>query len=237
MERLLIFQHVSHEHPGRFLDITQNNGVQVDIVKLWEGQKLPDLSKYSRLLVMGGPQSVYDSLEQYPSRDIELESIREFTRMGKPVLGVCLGSQLIARAFGGDVYPNKVNGKPFKETGFYKTQLTEEGRSDPLFQGFQESFDVFHWHEDIFDLPTDAKLLATSGNVHNQTFVLSNSAYGVLFHLEITPQMVEELVRVDNQWLHKDNIVDEKTMLEQAYRTEKVLGDLGERLFTNWLNL
>jgi len=237
MENLLVYQHVPHEHPGRFTDMAQDNGIQVETFKLWEDHKLPDLSKYSRLLVMGGPQSVYDPLQQYPSRDFEVESVRTFTQMQKPVLGICLGSQLAAYAFGGNVYSNTINGKRFKETGFYKMQLTEQGKSDPLFKGFPKEFDVFHWHGDVFDLPKGATLLATSGNVPNQGFVYGNSTYGILFHVEVMPQMVEELVRVDNQWLHKDNEVDENTMIEQAYKSEKTLRDLGEKLFANWLKL
>lgn len=237
MERLLVYQHVPHETPGRFADIAQDNDIQVDMVNLCEGHKLPDLNKYSRLLVMGGPQSVYDTLPQYPSRDAEVESIRTFTQAQKPVLGICLGSQLVAYAFGGNVYPNMVNGKQLKETGFYKMQLTEQGKSDPLFRGFPEEFDVFHWHGDVFDLPSETSLLATSEIVPNQAFVYGNSTYGVLFHVEVTPQMVEELVRVDNQWLHKDNEVDENAMIEQAYKIEKTLRGLGGTLFTNWLKL
>lgn len=237
MEKLLVYQHVPHETSGRFAYIAQDNGIQVDTVRLWEGHKLPDIGKYSRLLIMGGSQSVYDSLQQYPSKDIELESIRTFTQMTKPVLGICLGSQLVAYAFGGNVYPNIVSGKQFKETGFYKMQLTKQGKSDSLFKGFPEEFDVFHWHGDVFDLPEGATLLAASGIVPNQAFVYGNSTYGVLFHVEVTPQMVEELVGVDNQWLYKDNEADENAMVEQAYRSEKIFRDLGEKLFNNWLKL
>jgi GMP synthase (glutamine-hydrolysing) len=237
MERLLVYQHVPHEHPGRFTDIAQDQGIQVDIIKLWEGQKIPDLGKYSRLLVMGGPQSVYDSLEQYPSRDAEIDSIRIFAQTGKPVLGVCLGSQLISHAFGGKVYPNIVNGQPFKETGFYRVQLTADGQSNPLFRGFPESYDVFQWHGDVFELPVGAKLLATGQNVRNQAFAYGNSIYGTLFHVEITPQIIEELIRVDWEWLHKNNDADERTIIEQAYRNEQTLSELGEKLFSNWLNL
>ena len=183
MEKLLVYQHVPHETPGTFVDTAQDNGIQVEIVNLWEGHKLPSLDQYSRLLVMGGSQSVYDPPVQYPSRNEELESIRAFTQAKKSVLGICLGSQLISNAFGGKVYPNIVDGKRFKETGFYKAQLTKQGQSNPLFKGFPKEFDVFQWHGDVFDLPSGASLLATNEKVRNQAFVYGNLTYGVLFHV------------------------------------------------------
>lgn len=237
MENLLVYQHVPHEHPGRFAELARARGIHIDTVKVWEEYETPDSSKYSRLLVMGGPQSAYDSPENYPSKELELRTIRTFTEAGKPVLGICLGSQLIARAFGGNVYRNMVNGRPYKETGIYGTRLTEEGKSNPLFNGFPSAFDVFHWHGDIFDLPGSADLLAT-GDVTNQAFVIPNSqTYGALFHLEVTPEMVEELVRVDNTWLHSNNEVDDKMLIGNFRRKSESLRVFGERLFVNWLSL
>ena len=88
----------------------------------------------------------------------------------------------------------------------------------------------------MFDLPTGARLLAT-GDVPNQAFVIGGSTYGVLFHLEVTPRMVEELVRVDNKWLHRDNNVDDKFLIEQFHKNEESLRKSGERLFINWLSV
>jgi len=237
IERILIYQHVPHEHAGRFADMTRDEGIQVDTVRFWESPEVPSHEKYTRLLIMGGPKSVYDSLEQYPSKNIEVDSIREFKRVHKPVLGVCLGCQLVAHAFGGNVYPHKLGGKPFKETGFYRVHLTERGKSDPLFEGFPESFEVFQWHGDVFDLPEGSTLLATDPHVRNQAFSYQSLTYGVLFHIEVTPQMVEELVRVDNEWLHKDDDVDERLIIEKAHKNERILRRLSERLFNNWLTL
>lgn len=185
---------------------------------------------------MGGPQSVYDHPEEFPPRDAEIEAIRVFTETSRPVLGVCLGSQLIAYALGGVVYPSRINGKPYKETGLFKVQLTEDGKCSHLFRGFSESFDVFQWHGDVFDLPPDAQLLVSGGDVHNQAFAIG-IAYGVLFHLEITPQMVRDLIRIDTEWLHKDNATDEQAIIEAVKAAEQPLRQVGQRLFSNWLSL
>lgn len=238
MERILVFQHVKHENPGRFLEFFKNEGLEFDIVELWKEYKIPDFKKYTRLLIMGGPQSVYDTINKYPSKDFEIASIKTFTKMQKPVLGLCLGSQLIASAFGGRVYQNIVDGKPFKETGFYKIQLTKDGMSDILLKDFSKSFEVFQWHGDIFDLPKNTSLLATGKNVRNQVFKIKNSkTYGFLFHLEFTPKMVEELIKIDNEWLYKNNKANEKAIMKRAYDYEQKIKELSKKLFQNWFRI
>jgi len=232
-----VLQHVPHEGPGAFAGVACREDVQMDIFKLWESMYMPDLSLYSRLLIMGGPQSVYDPLNLYPSRDAEIDAVKDFAGRGRPVLGVCLGAQLIAHALGGRVYQNIVDGKPYKEIGFARVQLTEQGKLSPLFTGLPESLQVFQWHGDILDLPEDAELLATGEQVNNQAFKCGGSSYGLLFHLEVTPKMVEELVTVDHEWMHKDNQVDERAILDESYSKETELREMAEKLFTNWLEL
>ena len=234
---LLVLQHVPFEHAGRFADVAQSNGIEIEVLKLWENYRIPNLKKYTRLLIMGGPQSVYEPVDRYPSLNFETETIKAFARMHKPVLGVCLGCQLIAHAFGGEAYQNKVCDRPFKETGFYKVSLTPQGESSPLFKGFPVSFEVFQWHGDIFNLPNEAVLLATSQNVQNQAFSCGDTTFALLFHIEVTPQMVQELVKTDSEWLHRDNDVDERIIIEQAYKNEQNLKKLSEIMFNNWLKI
>lgn len=143
----------------------------------------------------------------------------------------------MAHAFGGRVYQNMVDGKPYKETGFSQLRLTDSGRSCSLFSGFPESFPVFQWHGDVFELPRDADLLATGDRVGHQAFKHGNSNYGLLFHLEVTPKTVEELVTIDREWLYRDNEPDERAVLEESYSKQMVLRQLAEKLFSNWLEL
>ena len=236
-EKILVFQHVKHEHARIFTDLSDDFGFQFDVVDFWSSWKKPNLDQYSMLIVMGGPQSVYDSEKDFPSKKFEIETIKEFTKNNKPVLGCCLGSQLIASAFGGNVYPNIVNGNKFKETGFYDVILTQEGKKG-LFKGFPDNFKVFQWHGDIFELPKNAELLATGDFVKNQSFKIKNTkTCGMLFHFDFMPSMVEEICRLDNKWLHTDNNADEKNMINQAYKYEKEIKELSQRLFNNWMNL
>ena len=187
---------------------------------------------------MGGPNSVYDSDEEFPSKNFEIEAIKHFSVNNKPVLGFCLGSQLIAYAFEAKVYPNTVEGKKFKETGFYNIGLTKLGKDDLIFNGFLEDFDVFQWHGDVFDLPKDSELLAYGDIVRNQAFKIKNAkTYAMLFHLDFLPEMVKDLIRIDNQWLHFENKADEKEILRKAYKLESSIKENGRILFRNWMRL
>jgi GMP synthase (glutamine-hydrolysing) len=137
---------------------------------------------------MGGPMNVYEE-ERYPFLKREDLFIKEAIQRGKPVLGICLGSQLIAKALGARVFK-----APAKEIGWFDVSLTEEGSRDLLFRAFPEFFPVFQWHEDTFDIPRGAKLLATSDSVPHQVFRYAENAYGLQFHLEVTEVMVREWI-------------------------------------------
>lgn len=119
------------------------------------------------------------------------------------MLGICLGSQLIAHALDARVYPNEKDAKPAKEIGYYSVHLTPEGRANRLFKGFDS------------DLPSGASLLATSPLCRNQAFAYKN-AYGVLFHLEFTPEMVQGLAEVNREWAHENFDLDEEQLEKEA---------------------
>ena len=228
---------MEHEHARRFTDLADDFSFEFDVVNFWSDWKKPNLREYSRLIVMGGPQSAYDSDEEFSSKNFEIESIKEFTKNNKAVLGCCLGSQLIASAFGGKVYPNIINRRRFKETGYFNIFLTQEGKKD-LFRGFPDNFKVFQWHGDVFELPKDAELLATGDFVKNQSFKIKNTkTYGMLFHFDFMPSMVEEIIRLDNKWLHSDNNADERKIINEAYKYEKEIKELSGKLFKNWMKL
>lgn len=235
--QILVFQHVKHEHARRFTDLADDFSFEFDVIDFSGKWEKPNPDDYSRLIIMGGPQSFYDSGNDFPSKQYEIETIKNFTKNKKPVLGCCLGSQLIAHAFGGKIYPNIVNGKRFKETGFYDIILTEEGKKN-LFNGFPDSFKVFQWHGDVFELPKDAKLLATGDFVKNQAFRIRNTnTYGMLFHFDFMPKMVEDIVRKDNKWLHTDNEADEAKIIKESYEYEAEIKELSRKLFKNWMEL
>jgi GMP synthase-like glutamine amidotransferase len=211
MKRVLVLQHVPYESQGYIADYAQEHDIAFDVVRLWEPYDLPDVLQYSALIIMGGPTSVY---EEYPSKNDEIALIK--AALGTiPMLGLCLGSQLIAHALGARVYPNETHGKRAKEIGYYTVRLTPEGTAHRLFKGLGPDVRVFEWHGDAFDLPTDASLLATSPLCRNQAFAYRN-AYGLLFHLEFTPEMVQGLAEVNREWSHEDFDLDEEMLYKEA---------------------
>jgi GMP synthase-like glutamine amidotransferase len=147
-------------------------------------EKLPDRN-FSLVVILGAPESANDDL---PYLQKEQKLIKKCVANNIPVLGICLGSQLIAKAFGAKVYPG-----PKKEIGFYHDLIP--ANNSKIFSGLEKHFTVFHWHGDTFDLPEGATRLAHSENYENQAFQLQ-SAVGLQFHLEVD----EELV---NLWLDK----------------------------------
>lgn len=144
------------------------------------------MAGHQGLLVLGGPMGVNDKAE-YPYLSQVERLIGEAVAAGKPVLGLCLGAQLMASALGGKVFPNRT-----KEIGCYRVDLTAEGRADPLFAGMGPRVPVFQWHGDTFTLPEGAVLLATAPTCAHQAFRYGRNAYGLQFHLEVTPDIVAE---------------------------------------------
>jgi len=209
MRKTLVLQHVPYLREGYIVDYMREHNMAFDVISLWESHALPDASQYSALIVMGGPMGVY---EEYPAKDNEVALIK--ASIGAiPVLGICLGSQLVAHALGARVYPNERDGEPAKEIGYYTVHLTPEGKADPLFKGFDSDVRVLEWHGDAFELPRDASLLATSRVCRNQAFVYQN-AYGLLFHLEFTPEMVQGLAE-DNRGRTNTSISMRKSSLRR----------------------
>ncbi|HJX19353.1 MAG TPA: type 1 glutamine amidotransferase [Steroidobacteraceae bacterium] len=149
----------------------------------------PDLEEIGGLIVFGGEMNV-DEIDRHPYLLSQRELMRRAVDAGLPVLGICLGAQMLARAFDAPVYR-----APVRELGFKPVRVTELGRRDALLSAFQTGDRVFQWHEDTFDLPAGADLLAAGDDVPNQAFRLGRNAWGVQFHFEVDPAGVEAWLR------------------------------------------
>jgi GMP synthase-like glutamine amidotransferase len=229
MRNVLVLQHVPYEGQGYIADYMQDHAIDFDVVRLWESYASPDVSKYSALIIMGGPMGVY---EEYPARNDEVALIK--TAIGTvPTLGICLGSQLIAHALGARVYPNAQDGKPAKEIGYSTVHLTPEGSANRLFKGFPTGVRVLQWHGDTFDLPAGASLLATSPLCRHQAFAFQ-SAYGLLFHLELTPEMVRGLAEANRAWTHESFNLDEERLNREARELAPLMRAQCYRLLDNF---
>ncbi len=152
---------------------------------------LPDTPEsYDGLLVLGGAMDSWNETD-YPHLAKTVALIRAFEAEGKPVLGICLGCQLIARAFGGKAYR-----MPAEEIGFVPLRMTEAGKTDRLLQGLAEQPHIFQWHQDTYDLPAGAELLLTGAAVENQAFRHGARTYGFQCHFEVTADIVREWFRL-----------------------------------------
>lgn len=189
--------------------------------KVYENQPVPtSIEGYDALILMGGPMSVYDS---HPFLKEELRLIQDALKQNKPILGICLGSQLLAAALGARVYPGKQ-----QEIGWKSVRLNDFAASDPLWQGVPRSFMAFHWHGDIFDLPTGAVPLAESDLTPWQAFSYGKNAYGFLFHAEVTKESIQGMVNAFAKDLHLEELT--KTHLPN-------LNYIGTTVFTRWAAL
>lgn len=178
---ILVLRHELFEHLGNFAGAFANRKVTFIYHDL--GEPIPQ-DAFDGLVVMGGPMSANDPL---PGLKGELGVIEEALKTGKPILGICLGSQLIARALGARVYRNRE-----LEIGWAPVHLTDAGQSDPLFQGMKSPETFFHWHGDTFDLPPGAEWLAWSEKTRHQAYRYGRNVYGIQFHPEVTAAMIEE---------------------------------------------
>lgn len=184
--RFHILQHVPFEGPGSINTWLEAHQATVTTTKLYETPALPAVTEYDALIALGGPMSVNDET-LLPWLVAEKRFIAEAVQAGKPVLGICLGAQLIASALGASVYPG-----PYKEIGWFPVQRAEEHKPDTFV--FPQQVTVFHWHGETFDLPSGAAHLASSAGCVNQAFQIGARTIGLQFHLETTPSNVDALI-------------------------------------------
>ena len=211
--RFLIFQHISIEHPGVFLDFWKAAGYAWRTVELDAGEPIPPLDDFDLLCVMGGPMDVWQD-DLYSWLAPEKAAIRRWVKeLGRPFLGICLGHQLLAEALGGKVTPMA---QP--EVGVINVELTPVGRTDHLLAGLTSPLMTLQWHgAEISRLPDGAEILAATAACPAQAIRFGRHAYGMQFHTEITASTVAEWQRIPEY----------KASLERTLGAEAAAG-LGE---------
>jgi len=210
---ILIIKHISIEGPGIIGDFFKNTEWQVKTVELQNGGKFPsDFASIEAIISLGGPMNVYEE-DRFPFLKDENVFLKEAINRDIPILGICLGAQLLAKACGAEVKKAER-----QEIGWHKASLTKEGVKDPLFFGTSNELDVFQWHQDTFMIPERATLLATANLCKNQAFRFGKNVYGLQFHIEVTPSMVESWVNEYSDSKNQSEIITSQKMLIDTYK-------------------
>lgn len=230
MKKALIIQHVPHEGPGIIQDGLKKSGIDAEFVKIYKEKLSPDaIDGKCALIILGGPMGVYEE-EIYPFMKTELKLIESALKKNIPVLGICLGAQLLAKAAGARVYKGQK-----KEIGWYKLDLNQSALSDRLFLGMPDEIMVFQWHGDTFDIPVGAKNLASSGLFPNQLLKVGHNAYGLQFHLEVTPEMIREWFRINFSELAAIKYIDPDKAIGDTNKYWHGLRMYGDAVFSRFL--
>lgn len=234
MKPVLVVRHVPHEGLGLLSELLREAHLAYSYLDMFDAPpRHVDVSRLAAMVVMGGPMNV-DQTDRFPHLAHEVEWIREAVQTGLPVLGICLGSQLLAKALGARVYP-----APHKEIGWCEVETTEEAAGDPLFSVCGEVETVFQWHGDTFDLPEGAVWLARGGDVPHQAFRYGPRAWGLQFHVEITPSVLDMWLREPGMCAEVADLpgVDIDDIELCAAREFPRLLDLGRRMLRGFVEL
>ncbi len=219
------FQHAPFEDLGSIEPWLETAGDHITNTRFFESTDLPEPTEVDLLVIMGGPMSVNDE-SALPWLIDEKRFIRRYVQTGKPVLGVCLGAQLIASAMGARVYPNRL-----KEIGWFPVQGVAP--LDGSTFRFPPAVEVFHWHGETFDLPTGAVRIARSEGCENQAYQIGRSVIGLQFHLETTPESLRQMVSHCRAELSPAEYVQtEATLLAAAAEKYRAINNLMAELLS-----
>jgi len=231
MSKILAIQHIHCETLGTIGEALDAAGIAIELVRTFEGQPVPTtMEGTSGLLIMGGPMGVYEQ-DRHPFLKREIRLIEQALQEDKPILGVCLGSQLLASALGVRVTKGKT-----KEIGWYPVALAPAGSTDSLWIGLEPSFTAYHWHGDVFNLPSGAVSLASSDLTRCQAFRYGHHAYGFLFHLEITEDIIKDMVKTFQEELEESGVNGSEIIAQTKTHLPR-LRKIGQMVFKRWTGL
>ncbi|MGR3220260.1 MAG: type 1 glutamine amidotransferase [Candidatus Anammoxibacter sp.] len=230
---ILFIKHIDIEGPGTLGEFLDEKGVPYEIVDVSNGNALPSsTSQYRAIVILGGPMNVYEE-DKYPFLKAEDLLIKAAIIDETPMLGLCLGAQLIAKAAGA-----KVGTAIEKEIGWFKVKLTDNGINDPLFEGLSNEINVFQWHGDAFDIPANGIHLGSSKSCANQAFKYNSNVYGLQFHLEVTIDMVREwLDAYSDEIASMGNRVNREEIIEQAAEFAESYNAQARIFYENFLKI
>ncbi len=228
MAKVWVLQHHPAENLGLIAEALQSAALAWQQVRVFDGQTPPaDMTGAGGLIVMGGPESVY-RLDRHPHLRAEISLIESALKANRPVLGICLGSQLLAAALGAEVRK-----APRHEIGWYPVRLSDAAREDRLLKGLPSEIVPCHWHGDVFDPPAGAVSLASSEMTACQAYRYGDRAYGFLFHAEMTQKIIGALVEEFGAGLKRIGIDGDAIMAEAPARLAS-LAPIADTIYNRW---
>ena len=232
MRRILFIQNGEWDQPGHFATMLAAQGAHVEVIRAWLGEAIPQRSAdWVGIAVGGGAMSAYE-LEEYPWLKAATALLQDARATGVPTLGMCLGAQLMAQAWGGRVYRNQE-----REIGFHPIHYTPAAIHDPVWQGEATvPFRPVSWHQDAFTLPPGAALLASSALTPHQLFRVADRHYGLQFHLEMNAPIFHAMVAEDRTVLLAQGY-DPDALLADAGTALPAVEPLARQVFSRWLEL
>jgi len=230
MKEVLVFQHDPFEDLGFFAEVLEKQRTDYRVLRLFHGEMpAEDWERIGALIILGGPMSVNDE-EQFPFLRWEKRIIRAAIDEAVPVVGICLGAQLIATTLGTMVYHGRV-----KEIGWSPISITPHGQVDSLLGYLPENATVFQWHGDGFELPAGAIRLASSVNYKNQAFRVGKNIYALQFHLEVTPPMIARWIDERSKDLAQAPYILPDKILADTQNYAPILKYYGERFLSEFI--
>jgi GMP synthase (glutamine-hydrolysing) len=230
MPKVLVIQHTPMEALGKIADALETGGHAWQYVRVFDQRPVPsEMGAAAGLVVLGGPMGVYDDAK-YPFLRDEMRLLENALKNQRPILGVCLGAQLLAAVLGA-----RVSRAQSQEIGWHEVTLSSAANDDRLWQGIAAPFIPFHWHQDFFELPQNAISLGKSALTACQGFRYGTSAYALQFHVEVTPEVIASMLKAGAGSLERaggrpEEITDQfATRLPPLHKTaEIVLGRWAE---------
>jgi len=229
MNPILIFRHVEHEGPGYLQNFLSRKKIPFELICIDSHHSVPNsLTNISGLIFMGGPMSVNDSL---PWMKAEINLIRKALENDMPVLGHCLGAQLIAKAMGAPIMPNIVT-----EIGWHTTKKVPNLESEQWLGGLQDDLELFHWHSESFSLPIEAVPILRSTYCENQGFVKGNTL-ALQCHIEMTEQLVIDWIsKNSNELVVSDSIQSSDVITEDLSKRVSNLNKVADYIYDRWVS-
>ena len=234
MKPVLVIRNVSYETEGMLEPLLREQGLELDIVDFQQDPAAdPRLEGYAGVVVMGGPMGANDT-QRFPHLQKVERLCADAMERSVPLVGVCLGAQIMAKTLGSEVRAN-----PVREVGWYDLTTTGAASRDPLFSGLDAQEVVLQWHGDTFDLPGEATLLASSPDCPNQAFRYGENAYAIQFHLEILQPMIEEWVQRDaaRGWLSAQGRISAARILADTRAHMARSMELGRQVYSRFARL